>query len=282
MLASQTVHQVEISLGSKVLNTVALTGACIAQSYKLTLADGRVLFVKTACPQEILEAEALGISEIAKQKVLRTPKILCKDKHFLAFEFIESKAGDHTSFENFALQLAQLHQVSQSQFGFESDNFIGRSPQPNTAFDAWHDFYWQNRLLFQIEMALEQGYQSLLKPALSLEKRILKILDGSYEAPALIHGDLWYGNFLIDRQGQALVFDPAVYYGHREAELAMTQLFGGFPQSFYDAYQHHFPLADGAAYRRDFYQLYHLLNHLNLFGDAYLLQCMSIMSFYTR
>jgi fructosamine-3-kinase len=166
--------------------------------------------------------------------------------------------------------LADLHRHTSDKHGLDQDNFIGRLPQPNPPTPSWTAFYREHRIGFQMQMARQKG---LLPPhrqhALArLMDRLPDLLDDQAIPPSLLHGDLWGGNYLVDAQGQAVLIDPAVYYGHREMDLAMTELFGGFSSRFYDAYDEAYPLY-GYAERRALYQLYYILVHLNLFGEHY-------------
>lgn len=146
----------------------------------------------------------------------------------------------------------------------------------------WATFYFHKRLLFQYQLAEKRGYSTsrLTKGFARLESMIENILAGSEEPPSLLHGDLWSGNYMCDEEGNAVLIDPAVYYGHREAELAMTRLFGGFPPAFYEGYNQTYPLPEDWEYRENIYKLYHILNHLNLFGKSYLSEAEFLLEFY--
>ena len=191
-------------------------------------------------------------------------------------------------FEDFGRRLARMQRYTAGTFGFREDNYIGTNLQPNLTSEKeaseWTRFWFNKRLLFQFRLAEKKGYirQQLRADFALLENRIGKILDGSQEPPSLLHGDLWAGNFLCGNDGYVVLIDPAVYYGHREADLAMTRLFGGFPPLFYDAYDDEWPLPEGWQYRQDIYMLYHVLNHLNLFGRSYLSQVERIVAGYAR
>jgi fructosamine-3-kinase len=219
--------------------------------------------------------EANGLRELAKPKVIRIPEVLLVGEDFILMEFIRSGAKRSGFFDSFGRQLARLHRHHGERFGFYEDNFIGASPQKNISNDneslSWPSFYMNNRLLFQLHLAEKNGYttEKLRRGFHFLESKIETILCGSGEEPSLLHGDLWGGNYLSDEDGGAVLIDPAVYYGHREADIAMTKLFGGFSADFYNAYQEEFPLKEGAEYREDIYKLYHVMNHLNLFGMGY-------------
>ncbi len=259
-------------------------GGCIAQTEKIVLASGRELFVKSGMSStNALKKEANGLHELAKTGALRVPQVLKVETDFLVLEFIKTGRLRPNFFENFGRQFAALHRHSSHDFGFYEDNFIGATPQRNLATgdetSNWPLFYFNKRLAFQITLAEKNGVLSakLRRGFGMLESRIEAILAGSEETPGLLHGDLWSGNFMIAENGEPVLIDPAVYYGHREADLAMTKLFGGFKPRFYDAYNEAWPLPPGWRERCDIYKLYHVLNHLNLFGTGYLAQAEKLM-----
>lgn len=167
--------------------------------------------------------------------------------------------------------LAQQHKIFDSQFGWMEDNFIGLTPQPNKHCDQWVEFYRERRLESQLSLARNRGLSKQLNDGVVELMNHLEVFFHNYEPqPSLLHGDLWSGNFSIDLDTQKpLLFDPAPYFGDREADIAMTELFGGFPAGFYTAYQQHFPLHEGYERRKPLYNLYHALNHFNLFGSGY-------------
>jgi len=175
-------------------------------------------------------------------------------------------------------QLATLHRRTGKAFGFTQDNFIGSSPQRNTWNNDWISFWREERLGFQLELAAENGYGGKLQ---SLGEDLLEALPAFFEgyapAPSLLHGDLWSGNHAFLADGTPTIFDPAVYYGDRECDLAMTELFGGYTANFYAAYRAAWPLHEGYGLRRDLYNLYHILNHANLFGGGYANQAEQMM-----
>ena len=175
-------------------------------------------------------------------------------------------------------QLAALHRCKSPRFGFPQDNFIGTTQQPNAWNDSWIDFWREQRLGFQLRLAADNGYGSQLQ---SLGDKLLDALPAFFEGytpqPSLLHGDLWSGNHAYTADGAPTIFDPASYYGDCECDLAMSELFGGFPASFYTAYRAEWPLHEGYETRRDLYNLYHVLNHANLFGGGYVLQTRDIM-----
>ena len=203
------------------------------------------------------EAEADGLQALGA--VVRVPRILDRGPDFILLEQLDLKRnGDWTAL---ARMLATLHRQTGPRFGWHRDNFIGATPQINTWCDDWAEFWHERRMRPQLELARRNGFQLPDPPR----------LQGHNPQPALLHGDLWSGNAGFIDEGP-VIFDPAVYYGDREADLAMTELFGGFPAPFYGAYNEVFPLPDGYETRKHFYNLYHLLNHLNIFGAGYLAQ----------
>jgi len=176
-------------------------------------------------------------------------------------------------------QLASLHRVTADQHGWNRDNFIGSTPQYNTPCDDWLEFWQDCRLKPQLEMSHAAGFRgNLANAGRRLLENLHLLLAGHDPAPSLLHGDLWSGNKAFTPDGQPVIFDPATYYGDREADIAMTELFGGFGADFYAAYNASYPLPDRYPLRRDLYNLYHLLNHLNLFGGGYLSRCERIIN----
>ena len=234
--------------------------------------------------------EAKGLEEIESLKVLSTPKVLLVNAHFLLLEFIEVQKKTPTFFHTFGRLLAQHHQKASTHWGYFGDNYIGASRQVNpmmpyqleNSAKDWAHFYFENRILYQLKLAEKnQLADSMLSHLISkLEPKIPEILAPSGEPPSLLHGDLWGGNFLINHQQIPVMIDPAVYYGHREADLAMTKLFGGFSSDFYKAYNETYPLRPGYEYRENLYHLYHVMNHLNLFGKSYYGQCIQLIQSY--
>jgi protein-ribulosamine 3-kinase len=260
---------------------VPVGGGCIADARLAYFADDTSVFVKTArSVQGMFEAEALGLRELDSAGVIRVPRVLAVGEGALVLERIQAAPKKSGFFESFGRAFAKLHQHRGAVHGFSSDNFIGSTDQINTPLEApgWPEFFLQRRLRYQVQLTVSNGFGDELESLLDrAEDNIADLLGESVEAPSLLHGDLWSGNFMVDEQGGACLIDPAVYYGHREADLAMTRLFGGFPPDFYHAYEELTPLAPGHRQRLPIYQLYHLLNHLNLFGTAYFAQCRQIL-----
>ncbi len=291
MELTKILRQIEDWAGEVVIENDPVGGGCIARTQRIKLQSGKEYFLKTG--QGIIGGmffkEASGLQEIRKANAIRVPEILLSKGNFLLMEYVRPYRGNEPAnfFQNFGRQFAQMHRCHRSTFGFDEDNFIGATDQLNISHppesESWTQFYFNNRIRFQYRLAERNGYATpeLTQAIVQLESRIESILEGSEETPSLLHGDLWSGNFLIDEQGQPVLIDPAVYYGHREADLAMTKLFGGFSKSFYAAYQEAFPLPEGHEYRENLYKLYHILNHLNLFGEGYYSQAISLLRSYT-
>lgn len=276
MKAAGVVNKIEDWAGKKIVNYKSVTGGSIAKTDQIEFENGQSCFLKTGSElSDAFQKEANGLKELAKTNCIRVPEVLLVDENFLLLEFIEQGRKDQKFFIHFGEQLANLHSRTAFKFGFKEDNYIGSTHQLNIAKDTeaenWIDFYYNKRLLYQYKLAEQKGLagNELKNGFLILENRIEEILEGSEEKPTLIHGDLWNGNFLCDTNSNPVLIDPAVYYGHREADLAMTKLFGGFDDIFYDTYSKHKPLPQGYDYRENIYMLYHVLNHLNLFGNSY-------------
>ncbi len=263
-----------------------VSGGDINEARMLKLNGGRTVFMKknAAAMASAFEAEALGLAAIRNTKAIRTPEVLGwgtdnrKGYSFLLLEYIEGsrRIGDY--WETFAAELAHMHMADpvsfdeglrlERQYGFVLDNYIGMTPQVNTPMSTWIGFFRERRLAPQFEWA-EKWFDAADR------KRIRVLLDHledwlvEPDRPSLIHGDLWAGNVITGNDGKAWLIDPAVYYGHPEADIAMTELFGGFPPTFYHVYSEITGLDPGYEDRRDLYNLYQLLNHLNMFGGGY-------------
>ena len=234
------------------------------------------LFVKLADAgrYEMFAAEAEGLRELERARAARVPRVLgegtAAGRAFLALEWIEFGRSSPRSEALLGEQLASLHRVKARQFGWHRDNTIGATPQRNDWLAEWPAFYARQRLGFQLDLAQEQGHGgSWLERGRRLCERVGAFFADHHPPPSLLHGDLWGGNWATDASGMPVLYDPAVYFGDREADLAMTTLFGGFGAAFYEAYHAAWPLDAGHAARRDLYNLYHVLNHFNLFGGGY-------------
>jgi fructosamine-3-kinase len=260
-------------LGTHPTRVQALSGGDINQAYWVTLADGREIFVKTnrvAIPG-MFPAEARGLEWLARPGVVRVPTVVAVDDRCLILEMIRPGAPVPSFEEELGRALAALHLATAPTFGLDHDNYIGRLPQSNRPAKKWSDFYRRERIEPQVRRAADAG---LIPPSLRRGlDRVLAALDelvGPDEPPARLHGDLWGGNLMCDDSGRPCLIDPAVYGGHREIDLAMMRLFGGFAARTFAAYDECFPLAAGHAERIHLYQLYPLLVHVNLFGASYI------------
>ena len=281
--------RLEQLLNEKIISTSPVSGGCIADSRKIELNSGKTFFLKhlSNTNSKYFEAEALGLELLSESGMVKVPKVIEKGTDFLLLEWIEvGKNKDDSSMEKLGKQFARLHSFRGVEFGLQKDNYLGKNPQSNSpsikGSSNWSTFFIENRIKFQAELAKKNGYlnRKFLNLLESLIVKIPNILSGTEEDPSLLHGDLWSGNFLIDISGNPWLIDPAVYYGHREADLAMTSLFGGFSKTFYSAYESEFPLLPEYSEREPLYQLYHLMNHLNLFGTGYYGQVISIINRY--
>lgn len=258
-------------------------GGCINRAIVLDT-DRRRYFVKynAASRREMFAAEADGLRALQAAGAIRVPTPVCTgvagDAAFLALEYLQLASGGRAVEEKLGRQLAALHRTTQPRFGWHRDNTIGATPQINTPAARWSEFFRDARLGFQLRLAADRGYRPVRDEGERLLAHLGWFLDGYDPPPSLLHGDLWSGNAAATTAGEPVIFDPAVYFGDREADLAMTELFGGFSSVFYDAYAEAWPLAPGYPVRRTLYNLYHVLNHLNLFGGGYLAQAQRMMA----
>ena len=257
----------------------SIGGGCINQTQALTLSNGERVFLKTndRPPDGMFKKEARGLKLLREAKNgPRIPKVVAlpedSNPQFLLLEFIETGTPDHGYYERFGQALAAMHRTTQDHYGLDHDNFIGSTEQINTPEKNGVVFFREHRLRFQQRLARERG-----RLPVATDQKIDRLCDGleqwldlSGEQPALVHGDLWSGNTFSDTAHQPCLVDPAVHFGLRETDLAMTELFGRLPQTFYDAYREASPQNPGYEERKQLYNLYHLLNHLNLFGGSYL------------
>lgn len=265
----------------QILRHTPVGGGCINAAWRIEGQTARY-FVKTnsAAGLHMFEAEAAGLAELAATRTLRVPCPLAAgitgNEAFLVLEWLD--LGGRGSAAQFGQQLVALHRVSAPRFGFNSDNSIGTTPQPNDWTDDWVVFWRDQRLGFQLELAARNGLGgSLQTQGERLMAKLEGLFDGYRPQPSLLHGDLWSGNYGYLQTGEPVIFDPAVYYGDREADMAMTELFGGFPAGFYAAYREAWPLDAGYKTRKTLYNLYHILNHANLFGGGYARQAEGMM-----
>ena len=255
-------------------------GGSINQTMKIS--DGRTsYFVKLNRPEllPMFEAEAAGLEELAQSEFV-IPDVICSGKNsqtaWLVLQSLQLGGSNQQSFETAGETFANMHRIQSERFGWSMDNTIGSTPQVNNWTTNWSEFWKKHRFGYQIKLATENGYsRRLIDQASRLSDECHQFFTHN-PFPSLLHGDLWSGNMSFDEKGQPAIYDPAVYYGDREADLAMTELFGGFNHSFYDAYNQAFALDAGYPVRKRLYNLYHILNHMNLFGGGYERQALSM------
>jgi protein-ribulosamine 3-kinase len=257
----------------------SIGGGCINRTLALTLSNGETVFLKQNDhpPEGMFEKEARGLQLMRQVKNgPRIPQVVAlpegPNPQFLVIEYIEEGSPGNGYYERFGQALAHMHRTTQDHYGLDHDNFIGSTKQINTPETDGLVFFREHRLGFQQKLARERGVLPLAtdKKIDRLRDQLDQRLDLTGELPALVHGDLWSGNTFADSEQRPCVVDPAVHFGLRETDLAMTELFGRLPQSFYDAYREAFPQNPGYEERKPLYNLYHLLNHFNLFGGSYL------------
>lgn len=265
------------ALGARVLGSRPLTGGDINAAYAVELEGGSSVFVKThpGAPRDFFAREAQGLEWLREGSSLRVPKVLAVSQGvdspaYLVLELIARGRPGPDFDERLGRGLAELHRSGAPSFGFANDNFIGSLPQENTPCETWAEFYRARRLEPQLRRAVDANRVSLsIRRAFERLFARLPALVGPAEPPARLHGDLWGGNLYVDERGEPCLIDPAVYGGHREVDLAMMRLFGGFSERVFAAYAEAYPLAAGAPDRVALYQLYPLLVHANLFGGSY-------------
>jgi protein-ribulosamine 3-kinase len=250
-------------------------GGSISTAWRIE-ANGTALFVKSGNIEslDMFEAEADGLRELGAANEVRVPQVVScgatARAAYLALEWIDFDRRTGETAVLLGRQLAAMHRHCSEKFGWHRNNTIGRTPQDNRWADDWVEFFRSKRLDFQLQLARRKGFDGELQSAgAALSENLPELFRNYRAAPSLLHGDLWGGNWGATK-GQPVIFDPAVYYGDRESDIAMTKLFGGFEPAFYSAYQESWPMEDGYQSRQKLYQLYHVLNHLNLFGSAYL------------
>ena len=252
-----------------------MAGGDISAAYQIRT-EHAVYFLKLNSAHkamEMFQAEARGLEALGALGILRTPEVVgcaaLETGAFLILEYIASRVATESEMAQFGYQLAELHRVGAGEWGWTQNNFIGSLPQSNLPQPNWCDFYIEERLMPQFQLAIRSGKLSAseVKSTGVMRDKLSRYL--SIDTPSLLHGDLWSGNFLISESGEAVLIDPAVYRGHNEVDLAMSRLFGGFGSSFYKAYEELIPSDALTKDRIALYQLYYLLVHLNLFGSSY-------------
>jgi len=262
----------------------AVGGGSINQTLQIKGQCGRYFFVKlnTASREEMFVAEAAGLQQLAEAKVIRIPTPICHGvsgaQSFLVLEHIALGGASAGAQAQLGLQLAALHACTAAQFGWKMNNTIGATPQMNSWNNDWVDFFRHQRLGYQRELAIKNGCsEQLADQCQQLMDQLENYFQHYDPVASLLHGDLWSGNVGFDENNAPVIFDPAVYFGDRESDLAMTELFGGFSEEFYQAYQQVLPLDAGYSVRKHIYKLYHVMNHFNLFGGAYASQAQRIV-----
>jgi len=264
-------------------NISAVSGGSINETFIISTNTGKFFVKKNSALlyPEMFEKEALGLQILSGKSILKVPDVIAtgqfENTAFLILEHIESGKKRSGFWNYFAEGLAQLHKNSADHFGLDHDNYIGSLHQSNRKQDNWIAFFMTERLEKQLKLARDHG--RIGKAVVQSFENFYRVLPEIFpiESPSLVHGDLWGGNYMVDKIGKPVIIDPAVYYGHREMDLGMSQLFGGFDNEFYDAYNRYYPLEKGWQRRMDYCNLYPLMVHVNLFGGAYLNSVQSIL-----
>lgn len=298
-------HHISQSLGSsfQITQKTSVGGGSINAAYKISGINQHQeqlnYFVKlnSAALEYMFQVEFDSLNELSQTEIMQIPKPVCfgttkatgkaatnsaekqtneLNKSYLVLEYLAMNAqGDARAMGQ---ALAQMHKISSKHYGWYQDNIIGSTPQSNQYHSNWLNFWREERMIPQFKMLYDKGYQSSLMPLSDKLLKQLEVLLKNHNPPAsLLHGDLWSGNYAYNEQSQPVIFDPALYYGDRETDLAMTELFGGFNADFYSAYNEAWPLDEGYKIRKTLYNLYHILNHANLFGTSYLNQAVNMM-----
>jgi len=257
----------------EIVDTRSVSGGCINQGYKISSSDTDY-FVKLnqASQVEMFAAEALGLKQMYATQTIVIPQPICwgtaDNSSYIVLQWLDLGRGNSQSWRAMGSQLADMHrQGTEKRFGWSRNNTIGSTPQINTWMDNWADFFAEQRIGYQLRLAQRNG-GSFLDLNQIVDAVRNKLADRQPEA-SIVHGDLWSGNAAILGNGAPAIFDPAAYYGDRETDIAMSELFGGFPAAFYQGYNKAWELDSGYQQRKSIYNLYHVLNHFNLFGGGY-------------
>ncbi|MEO1004773.1 MAG: fructosamine kinase family protein [Cyanobacteria bacterium J06638_38] len=265
-----------------IANTKSVSGGCINQGYKISSEDA-AYFVKLndAAQVEMFAAEALGLKQMHATRTIKVPEPICwgtaGSSSYIVLQWLDLGGSNSQSWTEMGRQLAAMHREGTAKnFGWERNNTIGSTPQINTWMDNWADFFAEQRIGYQLKLAKRRGgsFPDIQKVVAGVRNRLA---DRKPKA-SLVHGDLWSGNAAIVKDGSPIILDPAIYYGDRETDIAMTELFGGFPTAFYNGYNAAWQLDSGYRQRKSIYNLYHVLNHFNLFGGGYAGQAQRIIN----
>lgn len=291
MISQHLLNAIEENLAKELGNDISIQkhlpvgGGCINSGGKIVTNKGD-FFVKYNDERlaGMFETEVKGLKILSKTNEIKAPEVISignsENITFLILEWIEPGRKKNNFWEDFGSRLANLHRHLSESYGLDFDNYIGSLPQYNKRYDSWIDFFVHQRIEKQLEMAsAKYDISEISSDFQELTKRLHDIFPD--EPPSLLHGDLWSGNFLVNDSGYAAIIDPAVYYGHREIELAFTKLFGGFDNTFYNSYEESYPVKPNFGERIDIYNLYPLLVHANLFGTSYLNQVRNILKKFT-
>ena len=264
-----------------IANTNSVSGGCINQGYKIS-SDKAEYFVKLndASEVEMFIAEAMGLKQMYATETITVPQPICygtvDSSSYIVLQWLDLGRGSDRSYREMGRQLAAMHrQGTAEHFGWERNNTIGSTPQINTQNDNWADFFAEQRIGYQLKLAKRRG--GSFPDTNKVVEAVRDKLTNRQPEASLVHGDLWSGNAAIASDGSPVILDPATYYGDRETDLAMTELFGGFPAAFYQGYNEAWQLDSGYQQRKSIYNLYHVLNHFNLFGGGYANQAQRII-----
>ena len=289
MFNDQIKSHIQTQLSSLIGNKVniegysSVGGGSINQSYRLRTNENDYFLKLNVADRfpNMFETEKKGLQLLSENTSLQIPKVILNGDYektsYILMDYLAKGVPSNDFWKDFAYGLAEIHRCSAERFGLDYDNYIGSLPQSNRQLDSWSEFFQNERLLPLIKMAKDSGkWEHSLNTAFD---NLFTELNSMFpvEPPSLIHGDLWSGNFMCSESGFASIYDPAIYFGHREMDLGMTTLFGGFSNEFYEAYNEAFPLEKGWQERLEIANLYPLLVHVNLFGESYLQSIKSIM-----
>ncbi len=275
------------ALNKKIISISPVSGGDINDAFKV-VTENNTFFAKVnsnPVAKDMFEKEALGLKLMKDKAQINVPEVVStgtiENKSFLLLNWIEQGKSTPQTNENIARQLSKLHKTSNDFFGLYHDNYIGTLFQNNAKNKNWLEFYFSNRIEYQLRLAIDSNLMQ--KKYINKTERMFSKIEADYPdvVPSLLHGDLWSGNYMIDDMGKAVFIDPAVYYGYREMDIAMMKLFGGFSSEVFTIYDQLFPLDHEWQSRIRFHQLYYILVHVNLFGGGYVSSAQNIIDYYT-